>query len=268
MVREDLIGFNQSGARNEKVRSGPQALGAARDAEAVADCFGMNVADELAHKEFGEQFGSPAHRYAFVTPDPEYMLQRRARTCCGALEEAASELAVAHAARDHDTYQCDRFGIQEVRVEGACDPVENSRAVAARLHCLTHDFVARGGVFEHRRFEQAVLVAEQFIDRRQRTAGTLHDVAQRRILVPALDEQSARRLDDRAATKLLRFPPGPLDWPGPGGESVPISDIRLPLERVLSAFAGGLTAGETDGRWGWRLPLRVADLLTSVERHR
>ena len=89
---------------------------------------------------------------------------------------------------------------------------------------------------------------------------------QRRLLVATAEVRYL--LDDRAATKLLRFPPGPLDWPGPGGESVPISDIRLPLERVLSAFAGGLTAGETDGRWGWRLPLQVADLLTSVERHR
>ena len=162
----------------------------------------MNVADELAHEELGKQFGCAVHRHAFMLPSAKDMLQRRARARGSPLEEAAGEFAVAHAACDHDTHQGDRFGIEEMRVEGAGDAMKDGCAVASRFHCLAHDFIAGGGVFEDRRFEQAVLVAEEFIARRQRAAGTLHDVAERGVLVPPLDEEGSRRFDDRAAAAI------------------------------------------------------------------
>ena len=107
--------------------------------------LGFGVLDRY-REEFGEQFGRAVHRHAFLLPGAKHMFQRRARARSGPLEEAAGEFAVAHAACDHDTHQGDRFGIEEMRVEGAGDAMKDGRAVASRFHCLAHDFIAGGGV--------------------------------------------------------------------------------------------------------------------------
>lgn len=64
-------------------------------------------------------------------------------------------------------------------------------------HRVRDQRLARGRLCEDHLLEQAVLASEQFVDRRQRSTGTLDDIAERRALESLIYEQRQRGIDDR-----------------------------------------------------------------------
>ena len=168
----------------------------------MADRLGLQVADEQAHEHLGEEGGAAHHRHAVCLPARKHVLQRVAGRVGGAFEELAGELRIADAAGDDDPNQRDHLGIEEVFVQPFGDAVQGWHRRQSGCSRLSDQGFTRCGAFEHHGFEQLVLVAEQLVHGRQRSAGAGHDIGESRTFVALVDEKLPRGRDDRLAASI------------------------------------------------------------------